>query len=191
MGNKNTFIVVIAALIVGLMVGILGPKLFGSRPAGTSVVSSEVPPQAPPPSANYTLKINELKNLLQNNPNNVGALIQLGNAYFDSNQYKKSINAYEKALALKPGNPDVLTDLGVMYRRNGQPGEAVRRFKEAIKVGPTHLQSRMNLGVVLLYDLKDPVGARAAFEDFLRISPSGPQADKVRGIIDSLPAPGK
>ena len=191
MENKNTFIIVIAALVVGLMVGVLGPKLFSSRPSGTSVVPLKAPPQAPPPAADYTLKINELKSLLQNNPNNVGALVQLGNAYFDSNQYSKSISAYEKALALKPGNPDVLTDLGIMYRRNGQPEEAVRRFREAIEVSSTHLQSRMNLGIVLLYDLHDPVGARAAFEDFLRISPSGTQADQVRGIIASLPEAGK
>ncbi|TNF45875.1 tetratricopeptide repeat protein [bacterium] len=190
MGNKNTFVLVIAALVVGLMAGILGPRMFGSRPPGTSVVPAGSPPPAPVPSADYTLKINELNRLLEKNPNNVAVLVQLGNTYFDSNQYPESIAAYEKALALKPGNPDVLTDLGVMYRRNGQSDEAVLRFREAMRVGPTHLQSRFNLGIVLFYDFNDAAGAREALEDFLRISPSGGQADQVRQLLATLPPPG-
>jgi cytochrome c-type biogenesis protein CcmH/NrfG len=185
MGNKNTFVLVVAALVVGLMAGILGPKLFGTRPQGTSVVPVSSPPPAPVPSADYTLKINELNRVLEKNPNNVAVLVQLGNTYFDSNQYVKSIAAYEKALALKPGNPDVLTDLGVMYRRNGQPGEAVLRFREAMRVAPTHLQS-----IVLFYDLNDAAGAREALEDFLKISSTGTQADQVRQLLATIPPAG-
>jgi cytochrome c-type biogenesis protein CcmH/NrfG len=185
MGNRNTVIIVVAALFVGLMVGILGPKLFGKRPEGTTVVPAQAPPPVPPP--NSTFKINELKRLLDKNPNDVGVLVQLGNTYFDSNMYQESIDAYERALALKPGNPNVLTDLGVMYRRNGQSDEAVKRFQEAMAVDPNHYQSRMNLGIVLYYDFNDTAGAKKAFEDFLRLVPSGPQADQVRGMIAGMP----
>lgn len=190
MGNKNTMVLVIAALAVGLIAGILGPKMFSTRPPGTTVVPAGSPPPAPIPSADYTLKINELKRVLEQNPNNVAVLVQLGNTYFDSNQYPESIAAYEKALALKPGNPDVLTDLGVMYRRNGQPGEAIKRFQEAMEASPAHLQSRFNLGIVLYYDFNDVAGARQALEDFLRISPSGTQADQVRQLLATLPPAG-
>jgi cytochrome c-type biogenesis protein CcmH/NrfG len=190
MGNNNTFVLVIAALVVGLVAGILGPKMFGNKPEGTSVVPAGSPSPAPVPSADYTLKINELNQLLEKNPNNVAVLVQLGNTYFDSNQYAESIAAYEKALALKPGNPDVLTDLGVMYRRNNQPGEAVLRFREAMRASSSHLQSRFNLGIVLFYDLSDPAGAREALEDFLRISSTGTQADQVRQLLDTIPPAG-
>ena len=190
MGNKNTMVLVMAALIVGLIAGILGPKMFGGKPQGTSIVPAGSPPPAQMPSADYTLKINELNRVLEQNPNNVAVLVQLGNTYFDANQYLESIAAYEKALALKPGNPDVLTDLGVMYRRNGQPNEAVKRFQEAMMASPTHLQSRFNLGIVLHFDLNDSVGARQALEDFLRISSTGTQADQVRQLLATLPPAG-
>ncbi|UCF31016.1 MAG: tetratricopeptide repeat protein [bacterium] len=185
MGNRNTVVIVIAALFVGLMVGLLGPKLFGTRPKGTTVVPAQAP--VPIPAAENTLKINELKRLLERNPNDVGVLVQLGNTYFDSNMYQESIEAYERALALRPGNPNVLTDLGVMYRRSGRSDEAIARFREAMAVDPNHYQSRMNLGIVLYYDLNDMDGAREAFEDFLRLVPSGPQADQVRGMLSRMP----
>lgn len=184
MGNRNTVIMVVAALFVGLMVGLLGPKMFGTRPEGTTVVPAQAPP--PAPTASNSLKLNELKRLLEKNPNDVGILVQLGNTYFDSNMYRESIDAYEKALALKPGNPNVLTDLGVMYRRNGQPDEAVIRFREAMMADSSHVQSRMNLGIVLYYDLNDTIGARGALEEFLRIVPTGPQADQVRDLIAGM-----
>lgn len=187
MENRNSMVIIVAALAVGLIAGLLGPKLFSKRPQGTQVVPSGGVPQAPAPAANYTLQINELKRVLEKNPNDVGALVQLGNYYFDSNMYPESIESYEKSLALRPGNPDVLTDLGVMYRRNGQPGEAVTRFREAMAVAPNHAQSRFNLGIVLLYDLNDSSGAREAFTDFLRVVPSGPEAEMVRGVLKDLP----
>jgi cytochrome c-type biogenesis protein CcmH/NrfG len=185
--DKRMIMISIAGLFVGLMAGVLGPKMFGAKPPGTTITqqqSAPVPQQAP--GTNYTLQISELKRRLKTNSNDVGLLVQLGNTYFDSNMYPESIAAYEKALALKPGNPNVLTDLGVMYRRNGQSDEAVFRFKEAMKADATHLQSRMNLGIVYLYDFNDTFNARAVFEDALRISPSGPQADQVRGLIAQI-----
>ncbi len=190
MNDKKIIVLVVAALFVGLATGILAPKFFGSKPA-VSPASGPATSQAPPPAAgtNYTLKISEIKRRLQSNSNDVALLIQLGNTYFDSNMYPESIEAYEKALALKPGNANVLTDLGVMYRRNGQSDEAIIRFLLAIEADPTHPQSRMNLGVVLFYDMQDAMGARQAMEGLLSVYPQGPNADQARMLmaeIDSM-----
>ncbi len=72
--------------------------------------------------------------------------MQLGNAYFDADQFQKAIAAYEKSLAIDPGNPNVWTDLGVMYRRNKQPRKAVEAFSKAMAADPKHEVSRMNKG---------------------------------------------
>ena len=186
MDNSKTLVLVVAALFLGLMVGILGPKMFGSKPAVQQVSQQAPAPQQQAPGTNYSLQISELKRRLQSNPNDVALLTQLGNTYFDSNMYPEAIEAYEKSLALKPGNPNVLTDLGVMYRRNGQPGKAVERFRMAAAADTAHLQSRMNLGVVLFYDLGDAVGARETLEDLLKIYPQGPSADQARQLIAEI-----
>jgi cytochrome c-type biogenesis protein CcmH/NrfG len=184
--NKNTMIMIVAALVVGLMVGILGPRMFGGKPAQVVQNTGTPAPPAPAPGAKSMVQINAIKNRLKNNPNDVALLIQLGNSYFDANMPVESIEAYEKALALAPGNPNVMTDLGVMYRRNGQSDVALEKFQEAAAIDPNHPQSRMNIGVVLLYDFDDRTNARAAFEDFLRVVPSGPQADQIRALIAQI-----
>jgi len=186
MNSSKTLILVVAALFLGLMVGILGPKMFNAKPAVQQVSQPAPAPQQQASVPDYGVQINELKRRLQNNPNDVDLLVQLGNAYFDSNRYPEAIDAYEKSLALKPGNPNVLTDLGVMYRRNGQSEEAAKRFRMAAKIDPRHYQSRMNLAIVLFYDLKDPDGARKALDSILKISPQGPQADNARKLLSEI-----
>ena len=190
MDNSKTLVLVVAALFLGLMVGILGPKMFGKKPAVQQVSqqSQGPPPQQQAPGTDNSLQISELKRRLQTNPNDVALLVQLGNTYFDSNMYPESIEAYEKSLALKPGNPNVLTDLGVMYRRNGQSDEAVKRFRTAAQADPMHFQSRMNLGVVLFYDFGDGIGAREALEDVLQVYPQGPNADNARQLLAEIDA---
>jgi cytochrome c-type biogenesis protein CcmH/NrfG len=188
MDNSKTLVLVVAALFLGLMVGILGPKMFGSKPAVRQVSQQAPAPQQQAPATDYSLQISELKRRLQSNPNDVGLLVQLGNTYFDSSMYPESIEAYEKSLALKPGDPNVLTDLGVMYRRNGQSDEAVKRFRIAAQTDPMHFQSRMNLGVVLFYDFNDGIGAREALEEVLKVSPQGPNADNARQLIAAIDA---
>jgi len=191
MDNSKTLVLVVAALFLGLMVGLLGPKMFGRKPAVQQVSQQQAPvPQQQAPGTDYSLKISELKRRLQNNPNDVALLVQLGNTYFDSNMYPESIEAYEKSLALKPGNPNVLTDLGVMYRRNGQSGEAIKRLRMAADADSTHFQSRMNLGVVLFYDFNDGIGAREALESVLAIYPQGPNADNARQLLAAIEAQG-
>ena len=188
MDNSKTLVLVVAALFLGLMVGILGPKMFGRKPAVQQVSQQAPAPQQQAPGTDYSLQISELKKRLQSNPNDVGLLVQLGNTYFDSSMYPEAIEAYEKSLALKPNNPNVLTDLGVMYRRNGQSDEAVKRFRVAAAADPMHFQSRMNLGVVLFYDFNDGIGAREALEDVLKVYPQGPNADNARQLIAAIDA---
>ncbi len=123
------------------------------------------------------------------NPTNIDAWTQLGNVYFDTQNFAKAIRAYEKSLELSPDNPNVLTDLGVMYRRNGQPGKAVEAFDRAMAIAPNHEQSRLNKGIVLRYDMNDREGAVKAWQEVLRINPSAvtPNGQPVSEAIKDLP----
>ena len=148
-----------------LVIGFIGGTVFGvmktSPLAGKPATSKEPPPRMFEALEDETIQ----------NPQNADAWVQLGNAYFDADQYQKAIDAYEKYLAIKPGNPNVFTDLGVMYRRNKQPRKAVESFSKAMAADPKHEVSRMNKGIVLLYDLNDEQGAVEAWEALLEINP--------------------
>jgi len=189
MEKRGIILVVGAALFVGLMAGILLPRFFGPEgppPPMPSLVGEPEP--AFPRGPDYTLKIRELKRQLQKKPDQVRLLVQLGNTYFDDNRYSEAIEAYSKALALEPGNPDVLTDLGIMHRRNGDPEKAAECFRQAALLSPDHAQCRLNLGIVLFFDLKDPEGAVRALEEFIGIVGDSPEAQSARALIAQIRA---
>ena len=92
-----------------------------------------------------------------------------------------AVAAYEKALELQPEDPDVLTDLGIALRGLGDAEGAVQRFREAAKLDPKHVQSRFNLGLVLLHDLGRKEEAVASWEEYLEVAPKD---DELRPMVE-------
>ena len=125
------------------------------------------PPTAREQHSETEARIAGLKRILENDPNNLSALIQLGNDYMDTEKFQESIDAYTKALKIDPNNPDVTTDLGVSYRRMGKPEEAVSAFEKALELRPDHSTALFNLGIVLRNDIKDKKRERKAWENYL------------------------
>ncbi|HSN90072.1 MAG TPA: tetratricopeptide repeat protein [Anaeromyxobacteraceae bacterium] len=127
--------------------------------------------------------------LVQREPKNRQAWVQLGNDYFDTRQPQKSIDAYAKALELGPDDPDVLTDQGVMQLELGKPDRAIANFEKASKLDPKHVKSVFNLGVVFAYHLKDPAKAARYWSRVIEMAPGSPEAVKARQALASAPAP--
>jgi len=173
--------------LLALAVGFFGGVFFGVYKSGPSVKGM---PGGMPPNAQKELQdqVIALEKETQQNPANVAAWVELGNVYFDSDQFEKSIQAYRKALDLKPDNADVWTDMGVMQRKAGRPQEAVKAFDQAIAVNPKHEVSRLNKGIVLLHDLQDTSGAIRAWEGLLEINPTAmaPGGVSVDQMVQSL-----
>jgi len=167
--RKETFWLV---TLLALAVGFFGGVMFGVFKTDTATMPGR-PAPAPTQAADPDKAgmIAALEKETRSNPGNLEAWVELGNSYFDSNQYEKAIGAYRKALEINPANANVWTDMGVMYRRNGNPQEAINAFDKAIEADPKHEVSRMNKGIVLLHDLKDTDGAIKAWEGLLEVNP--------------------
>lgn len=159
--------VALVALAVGFFTGVMFSIYRSSTPAPQTAAV----PQPQPPVANQSRELEALVKETAQNPQNVSAWTDLGNLYFDTNQYEKAIWAYKKSLELKPDNPNVWTDMGVMYRRIGNPEEAVKSFDEAIRIDPKHEVSRFNKGIVLLHDMDKPEEGIRSWEALLKINP--------------------
>jgi tetratricopeptide (TPR) repeat protein len=155
--------------ILCLAAGFLGGVVFSIYKSGGTTVVSQAPVQTDVGDRGRELEA--LTKETAQNPKNTTAWIELGNLYFDTNQFDKSIWAYNKALENDPKNANVWTDMGVMYRRSNQPQEAIKAFDEAIKVDPKHEIARFNKGIVLLHDLNEPEKGIQAWEDLLNINP--------------------
>jgi cytochrome c-type biogenesis protein CcmH/NrfG len=173
--------------LLALAVGFFGGVFFGVYKSGPSVKGM---PAGMPPDAQKEIQdqIAALETETRQNPANVAAWVELGNAYFDTDQFEKSIQAYRKALDLKPDDADVWTDMGVMQRKAGRSQEAVKAFDQAIAVNPKHEVSRLNKGIVLFHDLQDVEGALRAWEGLLEINPTAmaPGGVSVDQMVQSL-----
>ncbi len=112
----------------------------------------------------------KLEQAAHNNPKNRENWVNLGNAYFDAQRPDAAIRAYEIAINLGERSPDLLTDLGIMYRQLHRFEDAILSFQQAKSLDPTHLQSRLNEGIVLYYDLHLKDAALQAWKEALRIN---------------------
>jgi len=155
----------------------------------------EAPPagEAEPINLNALNEIENYKQILKKDPNNLQAIVNIANLYFDTRQDLLAIENYRKALAIDPRNVNVRTDLAVCYRRSGNPDKAVEELKKAISTDPKHAQARYNLGVILIHDKNDVAGGVQAWEGLLENVPDYPyRADlkaeiaRLRGVMDSM-----
>jgi cytochrome c-type biogenesis protein CcmH/NrfG len=166
-GTVKTETMIIVAL-VALCIGFLGGIAFGVYKSNPGTGMSG---QTDPHAGETDGRISALMESAAVNPENVATWIQLGNLYYDSNEFEKAIGAYERALSLDPENADVWTDLGVMYRRFKKPEKAIASFDRAVAIDPRHEVSRFNKGIVLMHDLSDPEGAVRVWEELLAVNP--------------------
>ena len=184
--NAKTIFTFFGGVVTGLVMGVW---LFSGPSAQVSQAPQPVAQNQPQvDKIKLQQNINQLEGLLKSDPENYQAWKKLGDSYFDVEQPAKSIEAYRKALAIDDGDPNVWTDMGVMYRKVGNPAKAIESFDKAIERGPTHTVSRLNKGVVYFYDLNDIEKGIAAWEDFLKLQPTGPQADQVRADLQPFKA---
>lgn len=143
----------------------------------------------PPAGEGETIHMNALsqignyKEILKKDPNNLQALINIGNLYFDTRQDLLAIEHYRKALDLDPRNVNVRTDMAVCIRRKGNPDRAVEELKKAISMDPRHAQSRYNLGIILIHDKNDVEGGIRAWEALLENVPNYPYRDSLKSEI--------
>lgn len=146
----------------------------------------------PPPGEAETINLNAIsqienyKEILRKDPNNLQALINIANLYFDTRQDLPAIEHYRKALALDPRNVNVRTDMAVCFRRSGNPDRAVEELKKAISIDPRHAQSRYNLGIILIHDKGDIEGGIRAWEALLENVPNYQYRDSLKGEIERM-----
>jgi cytochrome c-type biogenesis protein CcmH/NrfG len=135
-------------------------------------------------SAPMVGEINQLKRMIQDDPQNVAAFVRLGNLHYDIQMWDQAVGYYETAVELQPGNPDVMTDLGVCYRGLGQYEKALAMFERANEVKPDHHQSLFNVVIVAGFDLKQWERADAALRSLEAMNPRPPRTDELRGALE-------
>jgi tetratricopeptide (TPR) repeat protein len=159
-----------------IMSGAGGPAGGGAGMGGGS------PPQMPPQVAEM---VQQYRQALARDPDDVDANIGLGNLLFDSGQWQKAVEHYGRALAKAPGNADVRVDRAVALHNLSRNDEALKELERVTREHPQHLNAWLNTGVIEA-TVGDRAGAIRAWEQYLKLAPSGQHADAIRAQIEEL-----
>lgn len=181
------------SLVGGFLLGMLTYHLIIGSPAPVATAAAPTqqlaPPPLSPPGANtpdYSAQIREVKMVVDKEPGNRNAWIELGNLYFDSNRPQESIDAYTKAINIDGKDANVLTDRGIMYRAVGNFNAALADFRKAADVDQTHYQCLYNEGITLLHDLNDTPGALKAWEKMISRNPPPEVMAQMKSRVEAV-----
>jgi cytochrome c-type biogenesis protein CcmH/NrfG len=182
----------VAGILFGLIVGwILGSQ----QAAGGRVASSQAAPQAAPPPQSGTAqqpavldqnKVQALRNVAEQNPQDIQTRVELGNLYFDAEQFDNAITWYESALKLNPKDPNVSTDLGVAYYYTNQPDRAITQFEHSLTVDPRHTKTMLNMGIVKAFGKQDFEGAQQAWRQVVALAPDSPEGQAAKKGLEGI-----
>jgi cytochrome c-type biogenesis protein CcmH/NrfG len=182
----------IAGTLFGLIIGwVLGTQQAGRTARVAAPVAQAAPAQQPPPTPPQPVpidpeRVKALEGVAAKNPSDPQARVQLGNMFFDAEQYAQAITWYEQAIKINPGDPNVSTDLGVAYYYTNQPDRALAQFEHSLKVDPGHIKTLLNVGIVRAFGKQDLPGAARAWQQVVDLAPNSPEGQAARKGLDGI-----
>lgn len=192
--SNGTWVMIIVGLLIGGAIGFalkssIAPRGQGGMPAGPADVMAGggggMPAAGGAMPADIMAEVQKDRAILEKNPDDVSANVDLGNLLFDSGQWDKATEHYGRALAKEPNNPDVRVDMAVAFHNLGQDQRARQEMERVTREHPDHRNAWLNLGVVTS-SMGDNKAAIAAWEQYLKLDPNGEHAASIRDEVARL-----
>lgn len=89
--------------------------------------------------------------VLKQQPNNVGAVGNLGILYARTNRVDKAITEYQRALRLSANDETILLNLGIVYLKEELHSRALPYFERVLAIDPHNQQAQRLIDVCRLY----------------------------------------
>jgi tetratricopeptide (TPR) repeat protein len=181
--------------VVCLLVGIAGGWFIrGSQNPAAETASASTPApgnpnagsQAPTPAQLQQMADTQAKPLIEKlkaDPANAGLLKNIGNVYYDAQQFPTAIDYYQRALKVQPANANVRTDMATAYWQTGNADAAIAEFQKALSYEPNKANTLFNLGIVEWQGKMDIDKAVAAWQKLLDTNPNYEAKDKVLDLM--------
>lgn len=149
-------------------------------------------------------QIAPLEQQLKTNPKDYTTLKTLGDDYYnyasevasaspgaglDVTIWRQAADYYKRALAVKPGDPNVATDMSICEFYSGDTSAAIATVEAVLKADPKFPQAIFNSGIYYK-SAGQNAKAIAAFQEYLRVAPSGDKADAAKGLLSQVQAAG-
>jgi tetratricopeptide (TPR) repeat protein len=193
--KAESIVYTIAGMCFGIILGwIIATQQTPKAPAPVPESTASSPPSSQS-NANAQqgkvldeARVQQLTTILNSDPKNAGAAVQLGNTYFDAERYPDAIKWYEQALSVDPKNADASTDLGVSYYYTNRADEALKQFENSLRIDPKHTKTLLNQGIVLAFGKQDLNGAAAAWRKVVELAPGSPEAQAAQRGLEGIAA---
>lgn len=187
----ESIILTISGMCFGVIVGWMLATLQADRDARafsppvqqTQTAAAGNNRQSPPLDE---ARVQALTTILNSDPKNAGAAVQLGTTYFEAEQFADAGKWYEAALKVEPQNVDALAQLGMTYFLLQRTDPALAEFEKALKVNPNHPTTLLNQGIVLWRGKNDLPGARAVWERLVKLAPESQEAQIARQGLTAM-----
>lgn len=194
--SKQALILVTLCLMVGITGGwFMRGALGTAQPSSTQAAVKQLAPAtisapAQPTPARLKQMADEqaapIIAKLNADPKNANLLADIGNLYYDAQQYPIAIDYYNRALQSKPSDASVRTDMATAYWYMGNADEAIAQFNKALTYAPNNPNSLFNLGLVKWQGKHDDAGAIADWKKLLATTPDYEQKDKVQQMLSDV-----
>lgn len=102
-------------------------------------------------AGNYAAAEQGFREVLRHEPQNVGAIANLGIVYARTDHDAKAIVEYKRALRLSPNNESILLNLGIAYFKQDRPAAAKPYLERVAAMDAQNRQARQLLAVCQLY----------------------------------------
>ncbi len=183
--------------VICLFAGVAGGWLFrGSQPAAaappvsassgpTGMVSGGATAQPTPEQMKKMADVSAapLLEQLKTDPSNPALLANVGNVYYDAQQYPEAVDYYRRALQIQSGDAAVRTDMATAIWYMGDADTAISEFNKSLSYEPTKANTLFNLGIVKWQGKMDIPGAVEAWQKLLDTNPDYQGKEKVKELI--------
>jgi cytochrome c-type biogenesis protein CcmH/NrfG len=183
---KQVYAMAVICLVVGLAIGYLFRGSQSPAPPPQPAANAQAAPTNAQPAAGamggHMPSLEEMKQMadkkaapllekLKGDPNNSDLLIQVGNIYKSTHQFKEAASYYDKALQIDPKNVAIRTEMASCLYYNGDVDGAISQLQQSLRVDPKDANSLFNLGMIRWQGKQDSKGAVAAWQQLLKSNP--------------------
>jgi len=192
--SVQAYVLAVICLLVGIaggwfIRGSQSPAAAATEAAGASAPAMgnvNAAAQAPSPAEMQKMADTQAAPLLEKlkaDPTNAGLLENIGNVYYDAQQYPTAIDYYQRALKVDPANAGVRTDMATAYWYTGNADTAIAEFQKSLSYEPNKPNTLFNLGIVEWQGKMDIDKATATWQKLLDTNPNYEGRDKVLELM--------
>jgi cytochrome c-type biogenesis protein CcmH/NrfG len=122
---------------------------------------------------------------LKQKPSDAKLLVQTGNIYMQTHQFKEAADYFRKALQSDPKNFAVRADLASCLYYDGDPDAALAELQQNLNYDAKHAGTLLNIGIIDWKGKGDAAAAVATWQKLLKLNPNYERKDQVEHLIEA------